>query len=239
MREFDEPDKNAGVECIYFNFPIVLLQGFLLDHSKCLNDIFDYAIYSYLEKHHGGDLNEISEAEKEYWLTIGNKKRTYQNGRALHDSIPDNVPFVGIQKDIWFDYYKNEKSEFQKVCLLAFLAIKSILGKKSYWKTNFKLVFSRMAGYSHTIKDASELPKELIRYYTYRYHSDKIIKELKLNWNLKQDGHRTKGFYVSFKMKIKDLITIVESNRKTKKEKEMKDREKAIRLEVLKELNKK
>jgi hypothetical protein len=36
----------------YFNFPIVLLEGFMIDSQKCLADIFDYAIYSHIKQNY-------------------------------------------------------------------------------------------------------------------------------------------------------------------------------------------
>lgn len=232
---------NDDIKKDYFNFPIVLLEGFLIDYMECLNNIFDYSIYGYLNKAYESDFNKIKEAESFFGVNIGNKKRSFENGKTLFESIPEKLPFTGIRKSIWFDYYKNQKTEFQKVCLLAFLAIKSIVGKKLYCKTNYSLMFSRMSGISHTIKNKSELPPELIDYFIKRRQSDKIIANLKSDWKLKHYGYHTKGFYVSFKkddkIDLEGLIKIVEKNRKSRKEKEMKDLEKSLRLKVLKELN--
>ncbi len=217
----------------YFNFPIVLLEGFLIDHKKCLNNILDYAMYAYCEKY---DTDDVKRAARFLGVTLGNEFRTYHNGNELFDSIPEGLPKVGISTDIFFDYYKNEKSEFQKVTLLAFLAIKSVLQNKSYCKLNNNYLFARMDGKSHSIKNDSELSKELLKYKN-DYRSVKIKDELKLNWGLKHYG-KSRGFYVSFKMSLEDLIFQVEKNKKSNRLKEQKEIEKAARLAAMERLNK-
>ena len=217
----------------YFNFPIVLLEGFLIDHKKCLNNILDYAMYAYCEKY---DTDDVKRAARFLGVTLGNEFRTYHNGNELFDSIPEGLPKVGISADIFFDYYKNEKSEFQKVTLLAFLAIKSVLQNKSYCKLNNNYLFARMDGKSHSIKNDSELSKELLKYKN-DYRSVKIKDELKLNWGLKYYG-KSRGFYVSFKMSLEDLIFQVEKNKKSNRLKEQKEIEKAARLAAMERLNK-
>ncbi|MBK6783483.1 MAG: hypothetical protein IPG79_06745 [Saprospiraceae bacterium] len=130
---FDDFLNEAVIDDIkkdYFNFPIVLLKEFLIDDRECLNNIFDFAIYSYLNKEYESDFSQIKEAESFFGVNIGNKRRSFDNGKTLFESIPENLPFIGIRKSIWFDYYTNQKTEYQKVVLLAFIAIKSIVGKK-------------------------------------------------------------------------------------------------------------
>ena len=218
----------------YFNFPIVLLEGFLIDHKKCLNDILDYAMYAYCEKY---DTDDVKRAARFFGVTLGNEIRTYRNGNELFDSIPEGLPKVGISADIFFDYYKNEKSEFQKVTLLAFLAIKSVLQNKSYCKLNNNYLFARMDGKSHSIKNDSELSKELLKYKN-EYQSVKIKNELILNWGLVHYAYYVRGFYVSFKMSLEDLIFKVEKNKKSNKLKEQKEKVKAARLAAMERLNK-
>ena len=218
----------------YFNFPIVLLEGFLIDHKKCLNNILDYAMYAYCVQY---DIDDIKRAARFFGVTLGNEFRTYHNGNELFDSIPEGLPKVGISTDIFFDYYKNEKSEFQKVTLLAFLAIKSVLQNKSYCKLNNNYLFARMDGKSHSIKNDSELSKELLKYKN-DYRSVKIKNELILIWGLVHYAYYVRGFYVSFKMSLEDLIFKVEKNKKSNKLKEQKEIEKAAKLAAMERLNK-
>ncbi|MBK8519017.1 MAG: hypothetical protein IPL55_22850 [Saprospiraceae bacterium] len=218
----------------YFNFPIVLLEGFLIDHKKCLNNILDYAMYAYCEKY---DTDDVKRAARFFGVSLGNEIRTYRNGNELFDSVPEGLPKVGISKEIFFDYYTNEKTEFQKVTLLAFLAIKSVLQNKSYWNLDNNYLFARMDGKSLRIKNDSELSKELLKYKN-EYQSVKIKNELKLNWGLIHYAYYTRGFYVSFKTPLEDLILQVEQNKISFKLKEQKEKVKAARLAAMERLNK-
>jgi hypothetical protein len=218
----------------YFNFPIVLLEGFLIDHKKCLNDILDYAMYAYCEKY---DTDDVKRAARFFGVSLGNEIRTYRNGNELFDSVPEGLPKVGISKEIFFDYYTNEKTEFQNVTLLAFLAIKSVLQNKAYSKLDNNYLFARMDGKSRRIKNDSELSKELLKYKN-EYQSVKIKNELKLNWGLIHYAYYTRGFYVSFKTPLEDLILQVEQNKISFKLKEQKEKEKAARLAAMERLNK-
>jgi hypothetical protein len=218
----------------YFNSPILLLKDFLIDDKKCLNNILDYAMYDYCVKY---DTDDVKRAARFFGVSLGNEDRTFYNGNELYDSLPEGLPKVGISKEIFFDYYQNEKSEFQKVTLLAFLAIKSVLQNKSYCKLDNNYLFARMEGKSHSIKKDSELSKKLVKYKN-EYQSVKIKNELILNWGLIHYSYYTRGFYVSFKMPLEHLIFQVEKKKKSNKLKQQKDKEKAARLAAVQRLNK-
>lgn len=230
----------------YFNFPIVLLQGFMKDSKKVLNDIFDYALHQKASEYLNDSKEEFSHietadeamriTENYFGVTTGDKKRTFKNGKALNDSLPDGLPMVGINKDVFFDYYKNEKSEFEKVCLLGFLGIKSILQNKAYCKMTNKYWLARMDGKVKAVNNYSELSRELIKYAN-EYQTGKIKFELIENWNLEHYSRYTRGFYVSFKLKLEELIYQAESKRKSTKENQRKFSEKVALERVLNRLN--
>lgn len=219
----------------YFNFPILLLQGFLINHKKCLNDIVDYGVYAYCINNH---IDDIEKAAKFFGIKLTDKDKIIRTGKALYDHLPEGLPKVGISKDIFFDYYKNEKTEFEKVTLLAFLAIKSVLQNKTHCNVTNDFFIARMDGKRHKIKDFSELSPELQKYYK-EYQFKKIKKELILGWGLKHYANYTRGFYVSFKMPLVELIFQVEKNKKSNKLKEQKEKEEAAKIEALNRLNKK
>lgn len=219
----------------YFNFPIVLLEGFLINHIKCLNDIIRYAIYVYSIKNYNGD---IEEAENFFGIKLRDKDKIIRNGKYLYECLPDGLPKVGISKDIYYDYQNNGKTEFEKVTLLAFLAIKSILQDKPYIAMNNNYLFARMDGKRQSIKNDSELSPELAKYKN-EYQAKKIKNELILGWGLKHYAGHTRGFYVSFKMPLVELIFQVEKNKKSNKLKEQKEKEEAAKIEALNRLSKK
>jgi len=232
----------------YLNFPIELLQGLMIDSKKCLNDVMDYAIYAHTEKyyHLRNVLNEWeTDEEKEkvisnfkdaasyFGIKLGSVEGTIKNGRNLYRSIDRKAPKVGIFKDMLFEYYKEEKTPFEKACLLAYLALKSIIGNKSYCKCTNAYLLSRMAGYS---KIAKKLPKD-IKPFSTEYQLRKIITELRLVWGLVYYSRYTRGFYVSFKMELEDLILQAENNRATFKKKQLKDEENEILKRIKNKLN--
>src|SRR5690606_31688938 len=126
-----------------------------------------------LDYEFGDKVEQIKSAENFFSVKAGNKKRTYENGESLYNSIPERTPIVGLNKDILFDYYKNDKTDFQKVCLLGFLGIKSILQNKAYCKIDNKYWLSRMDGKTKSVKDYTELSPDVFKY-SKRYHLTKI-----------------------------------------------------------------
>jgi hypothetical protein len=220
----------------YFNFPIQLLESFMIKPKKCLNDVLDYAIYNHYEKYlifKDDEKEAIKDSASYFNVSLGEEKRTLENGELLYNSIPKNSPMVGIDAVIFWDYFKNDKTDFEKITLLGYLAIKSILQKKSYCKITNKFWLSRMDGKASSVKEYYEL-SEKIRKYVVHYQVRKIKSELERNWKLKTVHGR--GFNVSFKMSLEALSYEVFKRRKKYQDevlKAKKDEAKRLALERL------
>ena len=222
----------------YLNFPIQLQAGFLVEPQKVLNTITDYAIYqNSLKLDFGTDLEKIKASASFYNMTLKNAKKTLDNGKQLYESIPERSPKVGLSISMFWDFYQNEKTEFEKVCLLGFLAIKSILGTKPYCKVTNSYLWARMDGKTNTIVEVSELSNEL-RKYANRYQTENIKNELILNWHLIYYSRYTRGFYVSLKMSLENLIFEAEKKRKYLKENQQKQLQKEALQKALERLKK-
>jgi len=218
----------------YFNFPICLIKEYFNKNYNTLRNIFCYSIYCFVLKKGTSNVEyAIKEALKYYKVSFNNESALYNDGKELYNSIQRNEALTGIETSIFWDYQKNEKTEIEKVVLLAYLSIKSILGTKTYCKTNKELLFSRMSG---NTKTTNSINNELIKHLT-RYNFEKIITELKLNWNLKYYSYHTKGFYVSFKLTLEELMTKCEVNRQSNKIKNLKSKETEIRKKVIQKIN--
>lgn len=180
----------------YFNFPIVLLEGFLDNTKDCLDNIWDYALYIQSQKYEWIiDEDRISSADKYFGVRTGDKQKTYDNGEGLFESIPPKTPTSKINISVWFEYYNNKKTEFEKVCLLANIAILSTNKGKPYSKVEKHFLYSRMDGKVKKIgsdlvdeklifpdpKVTNELSEKIKKYATHRYWQ-KIKKELVENW---------------------------------------------------------
>lgn len=209
----------------YFNFPIVLLNGFLRNDREALSNIFDFAIYENSLNYDCGELESIRKACKYFGVKAGNIESTFENGKLLFESIPQNTPKAGLKLELFFEYYKTEKTEFEKICLLGFLAIKSILQKQPYTKITNKYFLSRMDGKTKSVKDYSELSAEILKYAN-EYQIKKIKYELIFNWGLEHYSRYTRGFYVSFSLDLETLIYHAEKRRLTTHKKQRIEQEK-------------
>ncbi|WP_420287140.1 hypothetical protein VT569_03155 [Flavobacterium psychrophilum] len=206
----------------YLNFPIQLLVGFMIDSKKVLYDISVYAVYeNSLKLELGTDLEKIKTSASFYNMTLGSDKNTFDKGKTLYNSIPTNSPKVGLSISTFWKFYNNDKSEFDKICFLAFLSIKSILGTKCYCKVTNLYLWARMDGKTNAIVEVDELSNE-VRKYANRYQSENIKNELILNWHLIYYSRYTRGFYISLKMSLEDLIFEAEKKRKSIKENQQK-----------------
>lgn len=217
----------------YFNFPIQFLNGFMYDTETILLNIQCYALYDYyLKIYKGSAIDRIEASAKFFNLSLKNSEYFLNYAENIYEKSPANAPKVGLNLSIYWDFYKNDKTEFDKICLLGFLGIKSILGDKAYYKLTNKNWLSRMDGKPKAVNDYLELSDE-IQKYANEYQLKKIKMALRENWGLVTYSNHNRGFYVSFTIDLKQLITIAEKNRKAIKEKQYKEKEKEILKEVL------
>jgi hypothetical protein len=206
---------------LYFNIPITILDRFLIN-LKPMQDILDYSLYAHsLNYEFGTELECIVSAKKFYNVSGGNDRRMLEKGKELYEGTPLKTPMVGLNLSIFWDYYKNDKTDFEKATLLGFLALKSILQDKPYCKVVNKFWLARMDGKAKAVKDYSEL-SESIRKYANEYQTKKIKTELELNWFLISYSRYTRGFYVSFKLGLDKLALEVEKRKKKSKQKLLK-----------------
>jgi len=202
----------------FFNIPVKLLEGMILDKSKVLNNIFNYAVCAHASKlEFGNKLNKFKDSLKFFGVTAGNNARSMESGELLLDSIPDDGAKVGLSLSLFWDFYKNEKTEFEIVQLLAFLAIKSIVKYKPYASITNAFMLARMDGKGCSVKDYTELSKEIFKYAN-EYQTKKIKRALSESWGLVTYSYRLHGFYVSFTLSLDELVLIAEKNRKKNKD---------------------
>src|ERR1035437_2016288 len=141
----------------YLNAPIGLYKGFIDNSNKCLDNVFDYAIYQHSLKLTGTQPVRFNTACEWYGVTSGNNSKSIANGKELNESIHNKSPKVGISLKMFWEFFGSDKSEFEKVCLLAHLAIKSILKDKSYFKLTNNYWLARMDGKSCSVTSLNEL----------------------------------------------------------------------------------
>jgi len=207
----------------YFNIPITMLKELHTDSEKFFHEVFKVGTYLYSKTLTGAEVKRYNDA-KDY-LGI-NQSYSASTGisvaKEVLDSIPSKYPIVGIDKMMLFDYQDNEKSEYDNICLSAFLGIKSIIGKKPYDKTNKDFINARMFGYASTKVLPAELTPLQLKYKK-RYHMDKVLLSLQNDWHLKMISHNSRGMYVSYDLSLDELAIIIVKNKQDTKAQQLRD----------------
>lgn len=223
----------------FLNIPIPLLRNLYIDSKEFFNDAFDVGIFLYSKTLEGDEEKQYNDSLKFLGITQTDKYAGIQNAKNILSMMRDKYPVVGIDKDMLFNYYKQSKTEFEIICFGAFLAIKSIIGKKPYDKTNKAMIHARMFGYI----SPKEMPEDLTPLqmkYKARRQMDKILHELQLNWRLNVLWNHHRGFYVSLELPLEKLAEVVEKEKRSYKIQELKEaKRKAIeRARLMYNLNK-
>jgi hypothetical protein len=171
-----------------------------------------------------------------------NPKQILKIGSQVYSEIKPKEPLVSCKLDHLEDYYKNEKDENEKIQLVSFLAIKSILGAKKPWvKTNKNHIVCRMIGYS-SVKELpnkfSENEYKLFNTYSHRYHIDKLISKLELNWRIVVYGKNMKGICIGLKdsITLEKLVFEAEKNREKNRIIDLKNLKRDAELKALNQL---
>jgi hypothetical protein len=182
-------------------------------------DYAGYVITTKLES--GTEEDKMEAAGDQLDISFNDPEYSYENGEDLYNEHY-GTPMTSISFQILFDYYQNEKNEFEIACLLGFAAFRSILQGKPYCKTNKAHIHARMCGYP-SIKDLPAGLPEVEQKYATRYHMDKVIRQLELNWYLKTFSNHTRGIYFGFeKITLEALAVLNEQAKKKTKEAQLK-----------------
>ena len=196
----------------------------MTDKATVLDNIFVYGIYSLSVTYdEGNEVDKIKSAMKFLGVNGMSTKVILDKGEILTDSLPTNSPKVGLNTSIYFDYYNNPKTDFQKVCLLGFLALKSIIQNDAYKKITNNYWLARMDGQVKAVNHYDDL-SEPLHTYTNNYQLRKIKTALENDWYL--ITYPGRGFYVSFKMTLEDLTYQVMKRNKKFKERALKKKKK-------------
>lgn len=192
-----------------YNFPISMLQGFMINSDSVMSKILDFVLFSTCKDQEELDMESAADR---MGVSFGNLMGAYAEGESLYNSYSDEgYPWTGMSHDLFWKFYKKDRSDLDKATLLAFLAIKSLIGQKPYYKvTNQDVIFKRMAG--HKEKDKFYLPKE-IKNFTTRSRFNRIKLELKEHWNVVIYANHVRGMYISTTMSLEELAFHAEKNK--------------------------
>lgn len=190
--------------------------------QKVCDNILDYAIYVQslkYEKSINSEFEALEKAAEYYEIELGNPRYSLSNGYSLYEEYGTKVAKASISKNIIFDFYRTKQPEFKVAAFCAYCATKSILGSKTYCKTNKFLIHARMFGHNSvsTMKN-NQNKTALEEKYFKRYNFDKIIKELQYNWGMNMISNRCRGFYISYEIGLEELALISEKAKLKSKE---------------------
>lgn len=135
----------------------------------------------------------------------GMTERTILAAKQIEKATPKNEPLPMVNVKQIFDFRDNDRSEFDVMQFAANIAIRSILGTKRFCKTNKLHILCRMLGYS-SVKFMPEQPDAqieiLFNKYSHRYHMDKLLDKLQLNWGVLVYSNNMRGMYVGLSSSI-------------------------------------
>lgn len=210
----------------FLNFPISLLQGFMDDSIFVLDNIMAYCVTYEIEKH-GRQFEEVMNNYSSSW----DKVSCLERGRQLFNNTPMNQPRTGLEVRMFWEYHQENKSNEEKAILLAFLAIKSIVGMNFFYKLGKQeIIFHRMAGHTDC---KTEIPDSIKPFCT-RFKFDKIKKALVEHWGISIYSNHTRGMYIGT-IPLQELALIAERKKLATKQKQagMKAAQEAARRQAL------
>lgn len=178
-----------------------------------LANIIDYCIIYEMKVHQRPfdevrqDYNMATPSDMEGWLYLATE---------LFNKTSRNQPRTGLEVKMFWNYYQKEKTNEEKATLLAFLAIKSIVGFMGWRKLGKQeIIFHRMAGFTDC---KSEIP-DTIKPFCTRYKFDSIKKELQAHWGISFYSNHIRGLYIGT-ISLQELALIAERRKLATKQKE-------------------
>ena len=216
----------------FFHFPVAILANGITKES--LIKILRFAIGSYLEEYQA----TINEARDDLDFSGGDE----ESCRAVFEHYKNSRAKTSIRCDQYWQWRNNveNESEYSKLLLLAFLAVKSIIGQKNYAITNYDFLLARMAGDSapryktHKGEKVLILPPHIKPINTRRKLEqlrDDLGRYHVATWG--QQGLR--GFAISTKLTEVELAHMIATNGEKPKAQRRKERKELVKAK-LKEL---
>jgi hypothetical protein len=174
-----------------------------------------------------------------------NTGRSVMTGWEILQATPPGEPWPMVNVDILFDYLNNNKTQFDHAQLAAYLAIRSVIGKRSRAKTNEDMILARMLGYKtfQHLRDAELDPASnaIREKYCTRWWMNKVLGRLQTDWRILIHSFKgSHGLYVGIESKISmdSFILAVETGRHTRKLAALKQQKDAAREKALQHFNK-
>jgi hypothetical protein len=198
----------------YYNFPIALLQGFLVEPQRCLNDILSFSSIAVCGDEKNWKFFRAN-AESLLGVSFPDVGEAWKRGKAIffkYYGIGAPIPFTGIKRETYWEYRSTEKSDLEMAILLAYLAYKSIVREQGYFCCSDNYLLARMDGRAKAVKSLDELSPE-IQHFGSRWYLAQIRGALK-DWHVFIYSARgLHGVFVSFTLPLEKLALIAEGKK--------------------------
>lgn len=154
--------------------------------------------------------------------------------------IPDNSPMLMIPQQKLNEFLSDDtKTELDVMTFATYLAIRSILGKKTYCRTTKEMILARAFGFRN-MAELNQNPPALYAKYSKRYWIDKLLTEVR-EWNihLYSTNEGLRGVYIGNGAEISedyflDMIAKKQFLKDTKTKNQSMKKRLAERIEELK-----
>lgn len=234
----------------FYNFPAKLMYGWWESDEKfkdCLQDGLRYVIFAFI--YDSGFTNKSSdeeflkavkesfgltsfEHEGEFQVVAKFRKRHHDIYEMWLDREIGNGVFFSIPVSTFWEMYNNPKSMNDRALFVAYLSLKSLLGKKEYMLTNQLALTTRMSCYT---KLSGNIIPEAINKYNSRRRRERMMDELSFVWKVAiYSFYGCHGFYVSMKKNDQGEPDIEWLVNKVNQEKTVSQQAKEYRKELLK-----
>lgn len=207
-----------------------------LNRDECFCDgefSVPYRVYAQFMEDDNTELIEYARmitAAKNMCMRIGNVPEFIKACKKLNPTSPI-VAMINTSK--LYEFRDSEKREIELMQFSCYIAVKSILGRNKYAKTNIQYVLSR------ALPDVEDEAQNALREkYSTRRKFDSIMNALEWNWGIKKYSYFMRGFYLGdSKISLEDLAIIAEKSKQTNKQKELKNKKQSARELALKKIN--
>ncbi|GEM_PF-4593355 len=215
-------------KAIYFNVPCTIFHNALETDKSFMEALFkvtDFILYDACKAMYKSrlDADEIKKKVAGYHINYFDPISSWKRGEALYIELVEKAKFApayfSISRESYWRFHDEESTEFDRALLLAYLAVKSMVGKRDMIRTNMAAICSRMDGNTRP-KGIINL-SDSVKKYLNRYWSKKLLEALFEKRGVTFYGgnskHKVRGFYCSTTLTMEELITRAEADMKERR----------------------
>ncbi len=210
----------------YINAPMELYQGFLESPEKrnnCLYDVLRYEIGRTLTQESLFTLDDALERLGKSYSGFDPDGLAEQCKSIFNEHYGNRKVYFSISIDQLDRFWNGDETDEECALLMAYLALKSIIGDKPFYKTNKYLWLARMDCKSKSVQSIDDLSEQVRRYATtYQQRRMRELLESYYNvlfWSKSLNGCKggLKGFYFTLTLDPNEFMSALLKTRDKQK----------------------